>query len=77
MQTHCRLKRVVSSVLVLSLQIDKGDSCEHLIVNVQEFDTSSYLFLSHGIEILEIRAKYQIPQDRAAFMGHNIFILQC
>lgn len=37
---------------------------------------SSYLFLSHGIDVLTVRAQHQVSQDRAAFMGHNIFILQ-
>lgn len=39
-------------------------------------DPSPYLFLSHGIDVLTVRAQDQVSQDGAAFVGHNILILQ-
>lgn len=39
-------------------------------------DLFPYLFLSHGIDVLTVRAQHQVSQDGAAFMGHNILVLQ-
>lgn len=55
----------------LGLQCGAARSGEQRIA-----DPSPYLFLSHGIDVLAVRAQHQVSQDGAAFMGHHVLILQ-